>query len=88
MRDMELAASTSRSVLGTLNQFAFLIESDLRYGKAHSARELTCRLAETVMLKPKEVGFPADRVRKAFGLAPFDRRHPLKACPPHEITLH
>lgn len=88
MRDMELAASNSRSVLGTLNQFGFLIESDLWYGKAHSARELTCRLAETVVLKPKEVGFPADRAREAFGLAPFDRRHPLKAGPPHEITFH
>lgn len=41
-----------------------------------------CRLAETVVLKPKEVGFPADRVREAFGLAPLDRRHPLKAGPP------
>ena len=88
MSDMELAASSSRSVLGTLNQFGFLIESDLHYGKAQSARELTRRLADTVVLKPKKVCFPADRVREAFGLAPLNRRHPLKAGPPHEMTFH
>lgn len=88
LRDMEWAASNSRSVLGTLNQFAFLVESDLRYGQAHSARELTCRLAQTVVLKPKEVGFPADRAREAFGLAPLDRRHPLKAISLGGATFH
>jgi hypothetical protein len=88
MRDMELAASCSRSVLGTLNQFAFLVESDLWHDKAHSAQELTWRLAEAVVIKPKEVGFPADRVREAFGLAPLDRRDPLKVGLPGGTTFH
>lgn len=87
MRDMELAASSSRSVLGTLNQFAYQIESDLWHGKACSARDLTCRLAEMVVIKPKDVGFPADRVREAFGLAPLDLRHRLKACLPPDTVL-
>jgi hypothetical protein len=26
-----------------------------------------------VVIKPKDVGFPSDRVREAFGLAPLDR---------------
>ena len=86
MHGMELAASSSRSVLGTLNQFAYQIESDLWHGKACSARDLTCRLAEMVVIKPKDVGFPADRVREAFGLAPLDLRHRLKAGP--FDTLH
>lgn len=88
MRDMELATSNSRSVLATLTQFGFHIESDLWHGQACSARELTERLAEMVVIKPKDVGFPADRVREAFGLAPLDLRHRLKSRLSPDTTLH
>lgn len=82
MHDMQLASSNSRSVLATLNQFAFHIESDLWHGQATSARELTERLSEVVVIKPKHIGFPADRVREAFGLPPIDHRHRLAAWLP------
>lgn len=74
LRHMELAASNSRSVLGTLNQFAFQIENDLGHGQASSARELTRQLSDIVVISPKHIGFPADRVREAFGLPLIDRR--------------
>lgn len=88
MRGMELAVSSSRSVLGTLTQYAYQIESDLWHGKACSAHDLTCHLAEMVVIKPKDVGFPADRVREAFGLAPLDLSHRLKSCLPPDTALH
>lgn len=28
-----------------------------------------------MLLKPKGIDFPADRVREAFGMAPLDRRN-------------
>jgi len=74
MEDPEIAASNSRSVLGTLNQFAYMVEGYVYYGDAGTAAELTQRLAETVVLQPKHIQFPADRVREAFGLPPNDRR--------------
>lgn len=74
MHNMQLAPSNSRSVLGTLNQFAIQIESDLWHGQAASARELTRRLSEMVVINPRHIDFPADRVREAFGLPLIDRR--------------
>ncbi|RCS29781.1 hypothetical protein DEO45_11595 [Rhodanobacter denitrificans] len=87
MRDVQLASSNSRSVLATLNQFAFHIESDLWHGQAASARELTERLSEVVVIKPKHIGFPADRVREAFGLPPIDHRRRLAAYLPPGMLL-
>ncbi len=49
----QIAASNSRSVLGTLNQFAFEVECDVDYGKARSAFELTQRLANTDRVQPE-----------------------------------
>lgn len=74
MLPLQAAASNSRSVLATLNQYAVHVEADLHYGVAHSAEDLTRRLAETVVCRPVNIGFPADRVREAFGLAPIDPR--------------
>ena len=74
MEPLEIAATNSRSVLGTLNQFAFQIECDIHYGDARSAAELTQRLADTIVSKPAHIHHPADRVREAFGLLPLDRR--------------
>ncbi len=65
----EFAATHSKSVLGTLNQFAFEVECDLHYGLAHSAVALTQRLAEAIVASPRDIGCPADRVRERFGLA-------------------
>ncbi|WP_164931850.1 hypothetical protein [Dyella sp. M7H15-1] len=72
MWPLELAASNSRSVLGTLNQFAEEVASAVYHGQACSARELTQRLSGTLVLSPKDIGSPADRVRERFGLPPID----------------
>lgn len=74
MRPLEFAASNSKSVLGTLNQYAVDVDCGLSYGCGHSATELSARLADNIVLKPAHIGFPADRVREAFGLPPLDRR--------------
>ncbi|MEO8959648.1 MAG: hypothetical protein ABI304_11940 [Rudaea sp.] len=84
METPQIAASNSRSVLGTLNQFGYMVECDVHYQHAHSAVELTQRLTEMVVIEPKHIGFPIDRVREAFGLArsaPDIRR-------PQGIMLH
>lgn len=70
METPQIAASNSRSVLGTLKQFGYMVECDLHYQHAHSAVELNRRLAKMVVIEPKHIGFPVDRVREAFGLAP------------------
>jgi hypothetical protein len=88
MAPMELATSQSRSVLGTLNQFAGYVASMLYHGQAHSAAALTQRLSETVVLKPKDVGFPADRVREAFGLPAREPLLRLQALRPPGTVLH
>lgn len=82
MEEPAIARSNSPSVLGTLNQFAFQVETDLYYGMAGSAVELTERLADTVVTRPKHIVSPADHVRKAFGLLPIDwrRRVPTGAA--------
>lgn len=79
MHGMQLAASNSRSVLATMNQFAILVEGHLRHGDATSAAELTRRLSDVVVIKPKGIDFPADRVREAFGLLPLDRHSRVAA---------
>jgi hypothetical protein len=84
MAPIEIAATNSRSVLGTLNQFMFQIECDIHYGDARSAAELTQRLADTIVLKPKGIGHPADRVREVFGVPPIDRR----VGSPPGVVLH
>ncbi len=60
----------------------------LRYGDAHSAAALTRGLARTVILRPKNVGFPADRVREAFGLAPLNQRQRLQELLESRAALH
>lgn len=86
---LELAASNSRSVLGTLNQFAEQVACDLYYGQACSAMQLTQRLSETVVLKPKHINFPADRVREVFGLPLLDRRRQVNTLlVPGSSLLH
>lgn len=73
MQPLQLATTRSRSVLGTLNQFAWQIECGADRHGAGTAAALTRELATMVVLKPEHVRFPADRVREAFGLPPRDR---------------
>jgi hypothetical protein len=84
MEPLEIATTNSRSVLGTLNQFAFQIECDIHYGDARSAADMTQRLADTIVSQPQHIGHPADRAREAFGLRPLDRR--WRASP--GVVLH
>lgn len=68
MESAQFAATNSRSVRGTLNQYAFEVECVVRDGEACSADELTRGLADAVVCSPKHIGFPAERVRERFGL--------------------
>lgn len=90
MAPLELAASNSRSVLGTLNQYADMAAGHIYCGDARSARELTGQLSEMLLLKPENIMFPADRVREAFGLPPLDRRRNrgVGTLAPPGISLH
>jgi hypothetical protein len=38
--------------------------------QSSQGEELTRQLADVVVIQPKHIGFPADRVREAFGLPP------------------
>lgn len=75
MLPLECTVTNSKSVLGTLNQYALEVEYALRDGVARSAAELTRRLLDTVVLRPPGIGFPADRAREVLGLPP---RHPAR----------
>lgn len=68
MRPVEVATSNSKSVLGTINEFALHIEWAFRDGSAVTARGMTRHLSKMIVCKPANVGFPANRVREAFGL--------------------
>lgn len=74
MLPLQFAASNSRSVLGSLNQFAWQADCAIYSRDAISAREVTRDLARMMVLKPKGIDLPADRVREAFGLLPLGRR--------------
>lgn len=83
MLPLQVAASNSRSVLGSLNQYAWQADCALYSREVISAVELTRDLARMIVLKPKGIDYPADRVREAFGLPPIDRRRqPLATWPP------
>lgn len=88
MLPLQVAASNSRSVLGSLNQFAWFADCAIYNGDAFSAREVTRELAHMIVLNPKGIDFPADRVREAFGLAPVDRRSQWHEAPPPGSMLH
>ena len=74
MQPLQVAASNSRSVLGSLNQFAWQADCAIYSREVISAREVTRDLARMLVLKPEGIDFPADRVREIFGLPPIDRR--------------
>lgn len=83
---LEVSASNSRSVLGTLNWYAADIETAVRYRKASSAEALTRRLAKAVMFQPKHIGFPVDRVRELFDLPPLDHGKLFEAVADDEFS--
>lgn len=85
MWPMRIAAGASRSVLGTLNQMAVHLDADLQYGLASSDIGLSRRMLRMVVLQPKHIGFPADRVRECFGLPLLDRSW---FWPEREAVLH
>lgn len=74
------ARSNSPSVLSTLTRFGFDMEAHHYYGNLHSAEEFSRRLLEEIVCRPAHIGFPADRVREAFGLPPIPP-------PPHESFI-
>ena len=88
MLPLQVAASNSRSVLGSLNQFAWFADCAIYSGDVISAREVTRDLARMIVMKPKGIDFPVDRVREAFGLAPIDRRVQWNEVPPPGSVLH
>jgi hypothetical protein len=88
MLPLQVAASNSRSVLGSLNQFAWQADCAIYSRDAVSALEVTRDLAGMIVLKPKGIDWPADRVREAFGLPPFDRRARRHDGPPSGSAWH
>lgn len=79
-RASAIARSNSRSVLATINQYGHSVEARLRAPlPAATFEELNALLAEQVVLKPEEVGFPADRVREIFGLPTVEPRRDSRA---------
>jgi hypothetical protein len=88
MLPLQVAASNSRSVLGSLNQYAWQADCAIFSREAISALEVTRDLAHMIVLKPKGIDFPADRVREAFGLRPIDRRVHWDQIPPPGSGLH
>ncbi|HSW13273.1 MAG TPA: hypothetical protein VLI06_10575 [Solimonas sp.] len=73
-RPTALATSNSRSVLSTITRMSLDVEAWIRYGTVRSAMEVSQRLLEEIVLEPKHILFPADRVREAFSLPPLPRR--------------
>lgn len=88
MLPLQVAASNSRSVLGSLTQAAWFADCAIYSRDAVSAREVTRDLARMIVMKPKGIDFPADRVREAFGLTPIDRRAQWHEAPPPGSVLH
>jgi hypothetical protein len=74
MLPLQIAVTSSRSVLSAVNQYAWQAECGVYSRGARSAAAATRDFADMVVLKPEHIGFPADRVREAFGLPPREPR--------------
>jgi hypothetical protein len=74
LRPLEIAATHSRSVLGTLNEYAQTIRFYSQDGLIASLDDIRQRLEESLVLNPKDIVYPLDRVREAFNLSPINRR--------------
>lgn len=62
------APSNSSSVLATLTRYYFDLEAFIHYDGPQPASVLSARLLDEIILSPKHIGRPADRVREVFGL--------------------
>ncbi len=71
MATAPIAASNSRSVLGTLNDYARHVDSEARRGEQCTGRLAHLHLAWFPVLTPAGPP-PIDRARAAFGLPPAD----------------
>lgn len=76
------ARSNSASVLATINRYCFDMEAHYHYDRELTAIDLSRRLLNEVVLSPKHIGFPADRVREAFDLPPERPRRVAFVEPP------
>lgn len=75
MQPLEICASNSRSVLSTITRYAWDVEVWLHYGDVNSSHTISRRLLDEIVVEPRHIGCPADRVREAFGLPPIRLRH-------------
>jgi hypothetical protein len=80
MQPLEICATNSRSVLATLSRYAWDIEVWMHYGDVDSAHAISRRLLDEIVVDPKHIGRPADRVRETFGLPPVRYRRPGEAA--------
>lgn len=74
MDPLIISAKGDRSVLGTLTRYRFDIEAWHFHEPIRAAQTINWRLLDELVMDPRHIGRPADRVREAFGLAPTPRR--------------
>lgn len=67
-RPTAFARTNSASVLATLTRYYFDLEAVVHYDGPQSAAALSARLLDQIVIDPKHIGCPADRIREAFGL--------------------
>jgi len=67
-RPTTFAKTNSASVLATLTRFYFDLEAVVHYNGPQAAAALSARLLDQIVIDPKHIGVPADRVREVFGL--------------------
>ena len=67
-RPTAFAKTNSSSVLATLTRYYFDLEALVYHDGPQSAAVLSERLLDQIVIDPKHIGRPADRVREAFGL--------------------
>lgn len=67
-RPTTFAKTNSASVLATVTRYYFDLEALAYHDGPQPAAVLNARLLDEIVIDPKHIGRPADRVREAFGL--------------------
>jgi len=67
-RPTTFAKTNSASVLATVTRYYFDLEALVYHDGPLPAGYLSARLLDQIVIDPKHIGCPADRVREAFGL--------------------
>lgn len=67
-RPTAFAKTNSPSVLATLTRYYFDLDAVVYHDGPQSAAALSAHLLDQIVIDPKHIGRPADRVREAFGL--------------------